>query len=103
MLIMAFSQVGNLINFYIGTFLVMDTVSPKLLGAIIPLTELATFIVIPLMIITRTYLKYINVFYTEGHHGKIKSMLRDLAIFTGGLSLLILPFSTRKPTSSWSA
>ena len=91
MLIMAFSQVGNLINFYIGTFLVMDTVSPKLLGAIIPLTELATFIVIPLMIITRTYLKYINVFYTEGHHGKIKSMLRDLAIFTGGLSLLILP------------
>ena len=91
LLILAFSQVRNVVNFYIGAFLVVAHVSESLLAAILPLTNLATFIVIPLTLVTKTYLKYINVYYNAGALGKIKSMLRDLAMFSGILSLILIP------------
>jgi O-antigen/teichoic acid export membrane protein len=86
-LLLIFSQVGNVINFYIGSVLAVDHVDQDLLGAIEPLTKLAIFITLPQAILLRTYTKFINVCHTKQEDGKIKSMLRDLFLITLVLSL----------------
>jgi len=83
------ARVGDVINWYIGSFLVMDLVSKDKLGAILPLTRLATFFALPLTIVLAAALKYFSVFEVAGEHGKIKRMLRDLAILTGLLSVIV--------------
>jgi O-antigen/teichoic acid export membrane protein len=80
---------GDGIQFYIGGFLVPDTLKESDLGAVLPLTKLGLLLGVPLTIAVRTALKTISVFQVRNEQGKIKAILRDLAGSTLGFSLLI--------------
>jgi len=73
-------RVGDLINIYIALWLVPKYVPMEQLGALLPLTQVAGFIGLPLAIILTPFTKFIGTFSAQGEHGKVKAMLRDVAI-----------------------
>ncbi len=72
------SRVGDVINLYIAMFLVPDYISEADLGIVLPLIYMVPFLALPLNILLRGALKYINIFDTKGESGKIKLMLYHL-------------------------
>ena len=80
------SRLGDIVSLFIGAFLVPAVVSRERLGAILPLTQLAAFVALPLSIVLGVALKYMGVFIARGEEGKLKSLLRDLLVLTSVLS-----------------
>jgi len=95
LLMFVFARFGDLINLYIAMFLVPTVISPDRLGAVIPLTQLSMFVAVPLTITLHAVMKYFSVFLTAGSHGKIKSLLRDLIVLAGVLSVGIAVYLWR--------
>ncbi len=89
-IVLFFTQrIGDLVNIYIGIWLVPKFVPMEQLGALLPLTQLAGFIGLPLAIILTPFTKFIGTFSVQGEHGKVKLMLRDVAIILVGSSFII--------------
>ena len=90
---------GDVIQAFIGLWLVPKYVGPEELGAVLPLQQLATFLTIPLAIIAVVFTKYVNTYATHGEYGKVKSFIRDVFITSGilfaiciGGAYLFMPF-----------
>ena len=92
-------RTGDVIQAFIGLWLVPKYVGPQELGAVLPLQQLATFLTIPLAIIAVVFSKYVNTYATRGEYGKVKSFVRDVFATTfvifvlciGG-AYMIMPF-----------
>ncbi|MFZ4396957.1 MAG: lipopolysaccharide biosynthesis protein [Kiritimatiellia bacterium] len=69
--------VGMLVNFYTGLWLIPRFVPQSELGAIIPLTQLAIFLAIPLGMVMGPFGKFLNTFMARGETGKAKALLVD--------------------------
>lgn len=82
------SRLGDVLNLIVGLFIVPAVISRDDLGAVLPLTKMASFVALPLLACLGAVLKYLSVFKTKGEDGKIKKMLRDLL----WVSLLFLGF-----------
>ena len=79
-IVLFFTQrVGDLINIYIGLWLIPKYVPMEQIGALLPLTQVAGFIGLPLAVILIPFTKFISTFSAQGEHGKVKGMLRDVA------------------------
>lgn len=76
------SRSGDVINAFIGLWLVPKYVGSEELGAVIPLQQLSSFFAIPLIIITTVFTKYVNIYATRGEYGKVKSFIHDVLVLS---------------------
>jgi hypothetical protein len=88
-LMLGVSQIGNLVSFCIGAFLVPDVIGKEQLGALPAVMQLAGFVACPLSIVIGTGLKYVSLFQAKGEHGRVKQLLRDMMVAAVVLSFLV--------------
>ena len=72
------TRVGDLINAYIGVWLVPKYVPSEELGAVLPLTQFAAMLALPISVFGTTFMKQVNVLAVEGRKGEMKSLLRGV-------------------------
>ena len=90
---------GDVINMFVGLWIVPKYVPMEELGAVLPLTQVVGLIGVPLTIISIPFLKFIAVFAEKKEFGKAKALIRDTFVGTGVFAVLsiqiayfILPF-----------
>ena len=83
-------RAADLVNAFIGIWLVPRYIPADQLGAVLPLTQAASFLALPLSILLIPYTKLLNLHSERGEHGQARALLRDAALLTGGAFLLIL-------------
>lgn len=71
------NRLGDLINLYIGIWLVPKYISPNDLGAVNPLISVAAFVALPITIFLLPVQKFLNVFSARGEYGKVRALLCD--------------------------
>ena len=81
-------RVSDLVNAFIGLWLVPKFVPGDELGAVLPLTHFATLLSLPAAIFGLVFLKRLNVLAVNGERGKMKSMLRT--VFTAMAVFLVI-------------
>lgn len=86
-------RLGDVINMFVGLWLVPKYVPMEELGAVLPLAQVVGFIGIPLAVIATPFSKFLLDYGARGEYGKIKSLLRDVFIGTGCLAFLTLLFA----------
>lgn len=79
---------GDVIQAFIGLWLVPKYVGPQELGAVLPLQQLTSFLTVPLAVIAVVFSKYVNTYATRGEYGKVKSFIKD--VFTVSIALFIV-------------
>ncbi len=85
-------RAGDVIQAFIGLWLVPRYVGPQELGAVIPLQTLAALFAVPLAVIATVFAKFVNVYATRGEEGKVKCLIRDVlavAIATFAVSIAV--------------
>ena len=90
---------GDVIQAFIGLWLVPKYVGPEELGAVLPLQQLTSFLTVPLAVLATVFAKYVNTYATRGEYGKVKGFIRDVfaatavlfALCIGG-AYLVMPF-----------
>lgn len=92
-------RAGDLINAFIGLWLVPKYVGMDELGAVLPLTNFAGMIGLPIAIFAMTFMKQVNILATAGEYGKMKTMLRGIFVAAGvfllcaiALTRILMPF-----------
>lgn len=98
LLMFAALRFGDVVNAYVGLFLVPKYVGQEDLGAVLPLTQFATSVGAPMTVLVLVFSKFLNKFKTLGEDGKIKSMLHwfigmavAIVLVSSAASLIILP------------
>lgn len=86
-------RVGDLINIYIGLFLVPNYVPMEQLGALLPLAQITGLLGLPLAILLTPFTKFINTFSAKGEHGKVKAMLMDVLLVLSISSVLVVGYT----------
>lgn len=71
---------GDVIQAFIGLWLVPKYVGPDELGAVLPLQQLSGLFAVPLAIIATVFAKYVNTYATRGEYGKVKCFIRDILL-----------------------
>ncbi len=79
---------GDVINMFVGMWLVPRYVPQQELGAVLPLTQFVSLVGLPLGVIAIPFMKYLNLYSEKGEYGKVKSLLRDAFVWTGGLAVV---------------
>lgn len=88
----------DVVNAFVGLFVVPRYVPQADLGAVLPLTQFAAVISMPLAIALSPYVKLLNVHAARGEHGKVKRMVRDASLIAAGVFAVTLaasPFAFR--------
>jgi len=81
---------GDVIQAFIGLWLVPKYVGPDELGAVLPLQQLAGFFTVPLAIVAVVFSKYVNTYATRGERGKVKSFIHDVILVSAALFLVCI-------------
>ena len=81
---------GDVIQAFIGLWLVPKYVGPEELGAVLPLQQLSGLFAVPLAIIATVFAKYVNTYATRGEYGKVKSFIRDVLLASIGIFLFCI-------------
>ncbi len=81
-------RIGDVINFFVGVWIVPRYVPMEELGAVLPLVNIVNVIGFPLAVISIPFLKFIAVFREKGELGKAKALIRDTFIATALFSLI---------------
>ena len=81
-------RTGDVIQAFIGLWLVPKYVGPEELGAVLPLQQLALFLTTPLAVVATVFAKFVNVYATKGEFGKVKSFIHD--VFATAFILFVL-------------
>ena len=84
----AATRSGDLINAFIGLWLVPKFVSSEELGAVLPLTQFAAVLALPVSVFGMAFMKYVNVLAAEGRKGEMKSLLRGVFMAAAALAVL---------------
>jgi len=88
LLLFAATRVGDLINAFIGLWLVPKFVSAEELGAVLPLTQFAATLALPISVFGTSFMKFVNVLAVDGRKGEMKSLLRG--VFASALIFALL-------------
>lgn len=70
-------RLGEIVNLYIGVFLVPKVLPAEELGAVTPLMSIGTFVGLPIAILLLPVGKFLNVFAARKEYGKVKALLLD--------------------------
>lgn len=81
---------GDVIQAFIGLWLVPKYVGPNELGAVLPLQQLASLFTVPLAIVAVVFSKYVNTYATRGEYGKVKSFIHDVILISAALFLVCI-------------
>ncbi len=81
---------GDVIQAFIGLWLVPKYVGASELGAVLPLQSLAALFAAPLGVLATVFAKYVNVYATRGERGKVKCFVRDVLVATTTLFALCI-------------
>ena len=76
-------RVGDVINAFIGLWLVPKYVGLEELGAVLPLTNFAGLLALPISIFAMTFAKQVNVLANKEDYGRMKSLLRGVFVAAG--------------------
>ena len=87
-LLFVVQRFGDIINMFVGMWLVPRYVPQAELGAVLPLTQFVSLVGLPLGVIAIPFMKYLNLYAEKGEYGKVKSLLRDAFVWTGGLAVV---------------
>lgn len=71
---------GDVIQAFIGLWLVPKYVGTEELGAVLPLQQLSNLFAVPLAVLATVFAKYVNTYATRGEYGKVKSFIRDVLL-----------------------
>ncbi len=71
-------RLGDLINIYIGLWLVPHWIPASQLGALLPLGQIGALLSLPLAVVLTPFLKFVNVFAARGEMGKVKALIQDV-------------------------
>ena len=83
-------RAADLLNAFVGLWLVPKYVGSAELGAVMPLTHFANFLALPVSIFATTFMKEMTVLATNQEYGKVKSLMRG--VFIGAGVFLVLAF-----------
>jgi len=89
-------RAADLLNAFVGLWLVPKYVDPSELGAVMPLAQFANFLAIPVSIFAMTFMKEMTTLATRGEYGKMKSLMRGVFIGAGvflALALIVSKFT----------
>ena len=81
---------GDMIQAFIGLWLVPKYVGASELGAVMPLQMLAGLFAAPLTVLATVFAKFVNVYATRGERGKVKCFIRDVLVATTTLFVLCI-------------
>lgn len=81
---------GDVINMFVGLWIVPKYVPMEELGAVLPMTNVVSLIGIPLSVVSIPFLKFVAVFAERGELGKVKALIRDAFVGTAVFSLLTI-------------
>ena len=81
---------GDVINLFVGMWLVPRYVPQEELGAVLPLTQMASFLALPLSIVSIPFMKFITIFVDNGELGRAKAFVRDVFVSVIVLTLVSL-------------
>lgn len=84
------ARIGDLMNFYLGTFYLPHALPPAELGAVEPLMRLTALGALPLTVTGVVGVKYISTYLATGAVGKLKHLLRDLSLLALGAAALFM-------------
>lgn len=91
-------RVGDVINAFVGIWLVPKYVPQSELGAVLPLVQVTSSFGLPISILVVIIMKFLNLYKTKGELGKVKMMIRVFWGFTvvatllgTGVALLLMP------------
>lgn len=98
LLLFAALRCGDLINAFVGLWLVPKYVPQEELGAVLALTNFAAVFGLPITILVTVYTKFLNRYQALNEFGKVKSLLRwficasaVFVVVSSLVSLVILP------------
>lgn len=86
-------RLGDMINMYIGLYLVPKYVSQDELGAVLPLTNVGALLALPLVILMVPYKKFLNTYATRGEYGKVKRLMLDMLVLSGILTVATIVYA----------
>lgn len=93
MLLFVAQRFGDVINMFVGMWLVPKYVPQEELGAVLPLAQTASFLALPLSIVSIPFMKFITVFVDGGELGRAKAFVRDVFLAAVALTLLSIAFA----------
>jgi O-antigen/teichoic acid export membrane protein len=88
LLVFVSARLGDVINAFVGLWLVPKYVPQEELGAVLPLTQVAGVFGLPLGILVYTYMKFLNTYNTDGELGKVKALIRTFIVLFIAAALL---------------
>ena len=86
-------RAADVLNAFVGLWLVPKYVDPSELGAVMPLSHFAGFLTLPVSIFALTFMKELTVLATRKEYGKMKSFMRGVFIGTGIFLVIALIFT----------
>jgi O-antigen/teichoic acid export membrane protein len=86
-ILFASSKLSDVVNLYVGVFLIPATILPADLGAIAPLRMLMGVAAVPMGLLSGAGLKFVSAFNTGDEKSLVKAVLKDLAVVAAVLSV----------------
>ena len=84
---------GDVINLYIGLWLVPKWIPPAELGALLPLGQIGGMLGLPLAILLMPFTKFLNAFGAKKEFGKVKALLCDALLVTAITSGVVAAYT----------
>ncbi len=79
---------ADLLNAFVGLWLVPAFISPDELGAVAPLLQYASFLAMPAGVFAATFRNELTALAVRGEYGRMKSLMRG--VFTATAAILVL-------------
>lgn len=83
-------RVADVMNLFVGLWLVPKYIGMKELGAVLPLTTFATTLALPAFVFAMTFMKEVNTLAVHREFGKMKSLMRGVFIGVGVFIILAI-------------
>lgn len=86
-------RLSDVVNAFVGLWLVPRYVPPEELGAVLPLAQIGGVLGLPLSILFVPFLKFLNEYSTRGEYGKVKRLLLNVLVVSGCFFVLTLLYA----------
>ena len=86
-------RAADALNVFVGLWLVPKYVEPSELGAVMPLTQFATFLALPIAIFATTFRYELTTLTVERKFGQMKALMRGVFIATAVFFILAMVIS----------
>ena len=89
-------RAADALNVFVGLWLVPKYVEPSELGAVMPLTQFATFLAIPITVFASTFRNELTTLVVNRKFGQMKTLIRGVFIATAKVGQLAIVTSDHR-------